>query len=52
MTKLDFVWFLVAGCLGAFGSYENGGSPRGYGRSLAWAVVALFGLLGVVGVIA
>lgn len=53
MTKTDLVWFLVAGLIGAVGGYEHAdGRPLGYGRSLAWAMVALFALLGLLGVIA
>lgn len=51
MTKTDFVWFLIAGIVGAIGGYEGGGRPLVYGRSIAWAIVALFSFLCLVGVI-
>jgi hypothetical protein len=51
MNKISLVWFLIAGIVGAAGSYEGGGRPLGYGRSLAWAIIALFAFLGLVGVI-
>lgn len=52
MTKTDLIWFLIAGLVGAVGSYDNAaGGPRYYGRSLAWAIVALFAFLGLVGVL-
>lgn len=51
MNKHDLVWFLIAGIVGAVGTYEPAGKPWGYGRSLAWAIVAVFALLGLVGVI-
>ncbi len=50
MSKLSLVFFLVAGILGAFGGYGDG-TGRWYGRSVAWAVVALWALLELVGVI-
>lgn len=52
MTKTDLVWFLIAGLIGAIGGYERvEGRPLVYGRSLAWATVALFAFLALLGVI-
>lgn len=52
MNKTDLIWFLIAGLVGAVGGYEAApGRPVVYGRSLAWAIVALFAFLGLVGVI-
>lgn len=51
MSKTAMIWFLVAGIVGAVGGYESGGRPLVYGRSLAWAVVALMAFLGLVGVL-
>lgn len=51
MTKVDLVWFLIAGLVGAVGGYENGGRPLVWGRSLAWAIIALFSFLALIGVI-
>ena len=53
MTKLDLIWFLIAGIVGAAGSYahDTNGTPFTYGRPLAWAILALFAFLGLVGVI-
>lgn len=50
MTKLAMIWFLVAGLVGAVGGYGDG-TGRWYGRSLAWAIVALMAFLGLVGAI-
>jgi hypothetical protein len=52
MSKTDLIWFLIAGLVGAVGSYERPGGAWVYGRSLAWAIVALWAFLGLVGVIA
>lgn len=50
MSKTYLIWFLIAGIVGAFGSYSReGGSPLVYGRSLAWAIVALVSFLGLIG---
>lgn len=53
MSKLALVWFLVAGLVGMVGTFEHTADTRPfvYGRSLAWAIVALMSLLGLVGVI-
>lgn len=46
MSQLSLVFFLVAGLVGAFSGYDRGGAGAiGYGRSLAWAIVALWALL-------
>lgn len=52
MSKTTLVWFLIAGLVGAIGAYDTTAGPRWYGRSLAWAIVALFAFLGLVGVLA
>lgn len=52
MTKTDLVWFLIAGLVGAVGGYQREGGPLVYGRSLAWAIVALWAFLSLVGVLA
>jgi len=53
MNKTDLVWFLIAGIVGAIGSYahDTNGTPFVYGRALSWAIVALFAFLGLIGVI-
>lgn len=52
MSKTDLVWFLIAGIVGAVGNYQRGETPPyRYGASLAWAIVALFSFLGLIGVV-
>lgn len=51
MTKTTLVWFLIAGLVGAVGAYDTTAGVRWYGRSLAWAIVALFCFLALLGVV-
>lgn len=44
MSQLSLVFFLIAGIIGALGGYGDG-TGRWYGRSLAWAIIALWAFL-------
>lgn len=52
MSKPDFLWFLVIGLLGAVGTApQSQFTPKPLLEFVAWIGLALFGLLGLIGVI-
>lgn len=52
MTKTTLVWLLVIGILGACGTAPNGGPlSRPILEFLAWLGLAIFALLGLLGVL-